>query len=146
MLRAPKAPQLWTYSQRVALLVIVALLLGYLTYRYVTNPVYVSNPQPTDPPRAAELVDRIDPNTADVPTLAALPTLGEKRAKLIVDYREARRSRDPNAIVFTRLEDLLRVRGIGPATIDQMRPYLEFPTTRPTSAPTSSPRTRGEAG
>ena len=132
-LRAPKAPQLWTHGQRIALLVIVAALLTYLTIRYLLNPIYVSNPQPLEPSRAAELVDRIDPNTADVATLAALPTLGEKRAKLIVDYREARRARDPNALVFTRLEDLLRVRGIGPATIDQMRPYLEFPTTRPSA-------------
>jgi len=128
-----QAPQLWTSGQRVALLAIVAVLFVYLCVRYFLNPVYVSNPQPAEPSRAAELVDRIDPNTADVDTLAALPTLGVKRAKLIVDYREARRARNPNAAVFERLEDLLRIKGIGAATIDQMRPYLAFPATTPTT-------------
>jgi DNA uptake protein ComE-like DNA-binding protein len=132
-----QAPQLWTYGQRVALLVIVAALLIYLAIRYLLNPVYVSNPQPAQPSRAAELVDRIDPNTADVDTLAALPTLGVQRAKLIVDYREARRAKTPNAVVFERLEDLLRIKGIGAATIDQMRPYLTFPTTQPATTTTT---------
>ncbi|MBC8107483.1 MAG: helix-hairpin-helix domain-containing protein [Anaerolineae bacterium] len=128
-----QAPQLWTAGQRVALLAIVAALFAYLAIRYLTNSTYVSNPQPAEPSRASELVDRIDPNTADVATLAALPTLGEKRAKLIVDYRESRRANRPNVIVFQRLEDLLRIRGIGVATIDQLRPFLTFPTTVPTT-------------
>jgi competence protein ComEA len=131
---------MWTYGQRVALLTIVAALLLFLAIRYLLNPVYVSNPQPAVPSRAGELVDRIDPNTADVATLAALPTLGEKRAKLIVDYREARRARNPDLIVFERLEDLLRIKGIGAATIDQMRPYLEFPPTRPSVQSTTNPK------
>lgn len=130
-----RAPQLWTTGQRVALLAIVAALFVYLVVRYFFNPVYVSNPQPLEPSRAAELVDRIDPNTADIDTLTALPTLGVKRAKLIVEYREARRARNPNAIVFERIEDLLRIKGIGFATIDQMRPYLTFPTTGPSTGP-----------
>jgi DNA uptake protein ComE-like DNA-binding protein len=130
-----QAPQLWTYGQRIALLAIVAALFVYLCVRYFFNPTYVSNPQPAEPSRAVELVDRIDPNTADVDTLAALPTLGVKRAKLIIDYREAKRARNPNAVVFERLEDLLRIKGIGAATIDQMRPYLKFPTTAPSTSP-----------
>jgi DNA uptake protein ComE-like DNA-binding protein len=134
-----QVPPIWTYSQRVALLILVTALFVYLAVRYAFNPAYVSNPQPIEPPRAVELVDRIDPNTADIPTLAALPTLGEKRAKLIVDYREARRARSPNGIVFRRLEDLLRIRGIGPATIDQMEPYLTFPTTIAPTAQSTQP-------
>jgi DNA uptake protein ComE-like DNA-binding protein len=128
-----QAPQLWTAGQRVALLAIVAAMLVYLTIRYLINPTYVSNPQPVEPARASELVDRIDPNTADISTLAALPTLGEKRAKLVIDYRESHRAAKPNGVVFERLEDLLRIRGIGVATIDQLRPYLAFPTTAPTT-------------
>ena len=126
-------PQLWTHGQRVALLAMIAALFVYLAIRYFANPAYVSNPQPSEPIRASELLDRIDPNTADVATLAALPTLGEKRAKLIVDFRESRRANKSNAVVFERLEDLLRIRGIGAATIDQLRPFLTFPTTAPTT-------------
>lgn len=130
-----QAPQLWTAGQRVALLAIIAGLFVYLAVRYFVNSTYVSNPQPAEPTRAAELVDRIDPNTADAATLAALPTLGEKRAKLIVDYRESRRASRSDVIVFQRPEDLLRIRGIGAATIDQLRPFLTFPTTVPATKP-----------
>lgn len=140
---SPQAPQLWTLGQRVALLAIVAALFLYLAIRYFLNPTYVSNPQPAEPSRASELVDRIDPNTADVATLAALPTLGEKRAKLIVDFRESRRAAKPNGVVFERLEDLLRIRGIGVATIDQLRPFLTFPTTAPSARPVPSTSTLG---
>jgi competence protein ComEA len=133
-------PQLWTASQRVALLTIVAALFVYLAIRYFAHPSFISNPQPVEPARARELADRIDPNTADIATLAALPTLGEKRAKLIVDFRESRRANKPNALVFARLEDLLRIRGIGAATIDQLRPYLSFPTTAPSTAPSTAPK------
>ena len=127
-------PQGWTYGQRVALLAIIAALFLYLTVRYLANPTFVSDPQPVEPSRAHELVDRIDPNTADVATLAAMPQLGLKRAQTIIDYREARRRSRPDVIVFERPEDLMRIKGIGPATLDQIRPYLAFPTTKPTSS------------
>src|SRR5688572_15737294 len=64
-----RAPPMWTYGQRIALLIIVAAMFVYLGVRYALNPVYVSNPQPVEPSRAAELLDRIDPNTADIATL-----------------------------------------------------------------------------
>ena len=54
----------------------------------------ISDPQPSEGPRAAELQSRIDPNAADWKTLAAIPNLGEKRAKAIVAYRDGIRSRN----------------------------------------------------
>ena len=127
--------QLWTFGQRKALLCILLAVLIYLVVQAVRHPVFVSDPQPLDAGRASELVDRIDPNTADAQTLAALPTLGEKRAQLIIDYRERHSRQLPNrGPAFRRLEDLLRIRGIGPATIEQIAPYLEFPTTGPSTA------------
>jgi DNA uptake protein ComE-like DNA-binding protein len=118
--------------QRRALLVVVTLLWMVLAVRYAMNSRYISDPQPDVPDRAAELADRIDPNTADWQDLAALPNLGEKRAKAIVEFREARRAtRNP---VFTSADDLLAIRGIGVATVTKLKPYLIFqpaPATRP---------------
>lgn len=61
---------------------------------------------------------RLDPNTADAASLAVLPGLGLGKAEAIV--RE--RARAP----FTRPEDLERVPGIGAATLERLRPWLEF--------------------
>ena len=98
--------------------------------------MYVSDPQPERSPRYGDLADRIDPNTADWQTLAALPGIGERRARDIVEYRERKRAqaRDPGLVVFDAPGDLLYVRGIGAATVAGMKPYLLFPTTNRSAA------------
>jgi DNA uptake protein ComE-like DNA-binding protein len=137
--RPERREHLWTANQRVALIAITVILLVFIVVLYVRNPSYVSNPQPDEPPRAAELADRIDPNTADLTTLSALPLLGEKRAKAIIDYREHYHSLKPDEVVYQRPEDLMRVRGIGVNMVDQLRPFLIFRRTQP-SATTRSAR------
>ena len=123
--RAP-VPTTWTLSQRKGLLVLLTVLLAYLTYTAARNRAYVANPQPPAGARAADLADRIDPNTADLATLNALPGLGEKRAAALIAFRDGR-----PAPAFTRPEDLLKVTGFGAATVDALRPHLVFPSTRP---------------
>ncbi len=62
---------------------------------------------------------RLDPNTATPELLSALPQLGPARSGAIVTTRETR--------PFTSPEDLeRRVRGIGPVTLERIRPYLRF--------------------
>ena len=132
MERAPDESRLtWSYPQRRVLLVLLSILCLFLIVRYALNPAYVSDPQPEKPARFDELVDKIDPNTADWQTLAALPGIGEKRAKDIVAYRDRVRGADPNRIVFDAEGDLLYVKGIGPALLSGIKPYLLFPTTTP---------------
>lgn len=90
------------------------------------NRVFVADPLVGSGPRAAELLDRIDPNTADVGLLSALPALGERRALDIIEFREAHRQSDPQGRVFRRPEDLMQVKGIGVAIVDQVRPFLRL--------------------
>jgi competence protein ComEA len=59
----------------------------------------------------------VDFNKADVPELMQLPGIGPALAQRIV---ESRKTDGP----FSGLEDLRRVRGIGPKTLEQIRPYL----------------------
>jgi hypothetical protein len=134
-------PEVWTASQRGVLLALLACLLVYLVVRLILNPLYVSDPQPPRPPRFDELADKIDPNTADWQTLAALPALGEKRAKTIIEYRESFTAKHPDHLAFEEPEDLLLVRGIGPSMLATLRPYLLFPgnTTPSTRSATSAP-------
>ena len=43
---------------------------------------------------------------ADAPTLAALPLLGESRAKAIIAYRERYVADFPNDVAYKKVEDL----------------------------------------
>jgi competence ComEA-like helix-hairpin-helix protein len=138
MTSSPHRPKInlgWTPSQRRALLVLLAIFLVFLSIQFARNRQFVSDPQPTEGARAGELDARIDPNTADWQTLAAIPSLGEKRAKAIVAYREQSRASVPRSRAFRTPEDLLQVRGIGAATIENLRPFLSFATDPITTAP-----------
>ena len=106
----------WTAPQRRLLLVLLSLMCPVLLLRYACNSTYVPDPPPARGPRYDEVADKIDPNTADAASLAALPSIGEKRAQDIIDYREGRRTHEPDGVVFNGAEDLLRIRGFGRAS------------------------------
>jgi competence protein ComEA len=60
----------------------------------------------------------LNPNTATAVELATLPDVGPQIAKAIIAKRQGK--------PFTKAEDLLDVKGIGPKTLDKMRPRLKF--------------------
>jgi len=123
-----------TPGQQRALTLLLGLAILYAAFRLATRPTTIADPIPSGSDRYLELADRIDPNTADVATLAALPNLGERRAREVVAFRERRAAIDPARPAFARPDDLLQVRGIGVTLVRQLEPYLTFPaTTRPTS-------------
>ena len=130
----------WTLPQRRVLLALLSILLLFLVVRYALNPSYVSDPQPERPSRYDELADRIDPNTADWATLAALPGVGEKKAKDIVAFREEAKHYARSSVIFAQPQDMLKVKGIGAAMLEAITPYLLFPGV-PTTA--SAPASQG---
>jgi competence protein ComEA len=62
--------------------------------------------------------ERIDLNTATVKDLERLPAIGDKLARKIMASRNARGGR------FDSVEQLLQIDGIGPKTVDAIRPYV----------------------
>jgi len=60
---------------------------------------------------------KLDVNAADWPELALMPNIGEQIAKRIVEDRALKGP-------FRDLSELRRVRGIGPKTLESMKPYL----------------------
>ncbi len=60
---------------------------------------------------------RLDINEADWPEISQLPGIGETLARRIVESRAAEGP-------FSDLDQLQRVRGIGPRTLEEIRPYL----------------------
>jgi len=65
----------------------------------------------------AELLQKIDLNRAEPWLLEVLPGIGEVLAQSIVDYRS---ENGP----FKRIEDLLKVSGIGEATFDKIKDFI----------------------
>src|SRR5690554_1598854 len=56
-------------------------------------------------------------NTATKKELVLIPSIGPKTAETIIDYRE---KNGP----FSNLQELLKIKGIGPATLDKLKSYL----------------------
>lgn len=69
----------------------------------------------TVPASAAE--ETLDLNRASAKELTRLPGVGEAIAQRIVDFRD---EHGP----FKRVEDLLKVKGIGEKSFEKIRPYV----------------------
>nr|WP_298058182.1 ComEA family DNA-binding protein [uncultured Halomonas sp.] len=67
----------------------------------------------------AQEIAPINVNTADAQLLAELPGIGPSRAEAIIEEREMNGA-------FESADDLERVSGIGPATVDRMRDQVTF--------------------
>lgn len=98
---------------------LVAISLGVLAARHRAvrppeAPVEIA--APSDAP--AEDAGPLDLNRADAAALEALPRIGPALARRIV---EDRAENGP----FVSVEDLARVRGIGPATVEAVRSLVE---------------------
>ena len=62
--------------------------------------------------------DKVDINTADAKLLETLPGIGETRAQAIISHRD---EHGP----FKRVDDIVAVPGIGPATLEGLRDLVE---------------------
>ena len=78
--------------------------------------------------------ETIDPNVAAAEELDRLPGVGPSRALRIVRERE-------ESGPFTSVEDLARVSGIGPGSVERLRPYLRVENARTRAG--AAPRVAG---
>ncbi len=93
--------------------VLVAIAIGSLSTRHrsespARTPIVLTPPAPRGP---------LDLNHADAAALEALPRIGPSLARRIIEDRERNGP-------FHAVEDLERVRGIGPATLEVLRPLI----------------------
>jgi competence protein ComEA len=113
-----------TRSDRVALLVAAVACLVALTGQWVrlggwgTEPIEIVRQQPLH----AEY--RLDANTATWVEWMQIEGIGEVLARRIVEDRE---TNGP----FTSVDELDRVSGIGPKTVEKLRPYVVVPPSSP---------------
>lgn len=73
------------------------------------------------PDRVQAASELVDPNTAGAASLRRLPGVGPRIAERIIAHRQAA---GPGA--FASPDDLAAVSGIGPKTVDELRPHLQF--------------------
>ena len=86
-----------------------------LTHRQ--SPVEVPSPK-EDVPQVRELIDI---NSATAKEFERLHGIGPQIAGRIVAYREKNGA-------FKRVDDITKVRGIGPKTLERLRPHLKMST------------------
>lgn len=76
-----------------------------------------NNPQRSQPLLNIEEPILVNINTADLDTLVLLPGIGPSKAQAIINYREQ------NGL-FIRIEDIQKVKGIGPGIFDSIKDLI----------------------
>ena len=72
------------------------------------------------------LQERVNPNEASVASLMRLPQVGASRARAIVTHRERAGLQAGRPPAFKTADDLQQIKGIGPAIVEDLRPWLQF--------------------
>jgi competence protein ComEA len=78
----------------------------------------VGEPAPTPAAIGAGPLGKIDLNSASLDLLKTLPGIGDVKGRSIISYREANGP-------FTSVEEIVRVSGIGPSTLEGIRDLVE---------------------
>jgi competence protein ComEA len=90
------------------------LTLGVLLATVVATGTTVAAPKAET---ATATTEAVDLNSATATELETIPGIGPALAKRIVEFRD---EHGP----FDRVDDLLKVRGIGEKSLDKLRPHL----------------------
>lgn len=128
-----------TRHEGLAVLTLATLFLLGLTVRHVQEqqvpPVAVDSlvaqsgadsaaadaARPVPPPSSPSAEHPLNVNTASPEALTALPGIGPALSKRIEAYRSTQRP-------FQRVDELKRVSGIGPKTLETLRPMIRVTT------------------
>jgi competence protein ComEA len=105
----------WPRSAQFAAVVLSALVIALLGVRIAGSSRWGTRPTELthqSPPTLA-----IDLNQADRVELLQIPGVGEGLAERILAYRRQHGA-------FTRVDELARISGVGPATLQKLRPWL----------------------
>src|SRR5438270_2945535 len=118
---APKQPPSllrlsWPPSAQLAVAFLLGSLLTLIAVHAYSRTRWATHPAELE--RGLGVAYRIDLNRASRVELLQLPGIGENLARRIEDYRT---ENGP----FRGVNDLIEVRGIGPATLERLRPWVQ---------------------
>ena len=112
----------WSRGHVGAAVVLCAVAAGLLASKGEARRSYRGGRPAVDAGRVRQAEEKINPNTAGAASLRRCPMIGPVRAMAIVEYRR----RHPPA-PFRTPADLVKVKGIGEATIKVIAPLLALP-------------------
>jgi competence protein ComEA len=124
--QAEDAPASWLWMTKYDQLfvgVFAAVFLALSGYHWATLGGWGMRPIELERLPARQYDFRIDINSASWVEWTQIEGIGEVTANKIVADRESNGA-------FQNIDDLLRVKGIGPKTLEKMRPYLREPKQR----------------
>lgn len=122
----------WLWLNKYDQMFVVAFAAVFLAlggYHWATLGGWGMRPIELDRLPARQYDFRIDINTASWVEWTQIEGIGELTAQKIIDDRQANGP-------FRSMQDLLRVKGIGPKTLEKMQPFLREPSEQ--SAPAKS--------
>ena len=73
-----------------------------------------------------QIANQINPNTAETQSMVRLPDIGFSRAQAIIEYRNNIVKNNNGITAFRCPDDLQKVTGIGPKTIQNIEQLLTF--------------------
>ncbi|MBN1803961.1 MAG: helix-hairpin-helix domain-containing protein, partial [Sedimentisphaerales bacterium] len=73
-----------------------------------------------------DLCNAINPNNAPAASLVRLPGLGTVKVASIIEYRNKFTQDNPSQRAFSCSDDLQKIKGIGPKTVEKVGKYLRF--------------------
>ena len=94
-----------------------------LSFSFISNHTKL---EPNAEGSEINLESRINPNLAPIASLVRLPDIGLLRAGAIVTYREQFGETDSENKAFKNINDLQKVKGIGPKTVQNINEWLTF--------------------
>ena len=119
------ASWLWlTKLDQTFVAVFVAVFLLLTGYHWATLGGWGMRPIELERQPARQYDFRFDINSASWVEWTQIEGIGEVTAQKIIAHRDANGP-------FRKIDDLLRVKGIGPKTLEKMRPFLLEPNERP---------------
>jgi competence protein ComEA len=107
-------PTAWPRAAQRVTAGLLVLALGLLGWRALADARWAARPTSLEPDSA---VFRVDLNRADRARLMQLPGVGEVLAQRIEEHRRQHG-------FFRDVDDLRKVSGIGPATLERLRPFV----------------------
>jgi competence protein ComEA len=111
---------LWASWPRSAQYAAVSMASVFLTLVAVhLRSSWLQRPRPLEIEHGMPVQFRIDLNEADRSTLLQIPGVGDKMAERILAYRDSKGR-------FNDYKDLLEIQGVGGATLERMRPWVEI--------------------
>jgi len=109
-----------TCIKTLAIMLLLLFAAGPVLAEPPAAPSPATQPPAVQKPAAnAQLQGTVNINTADAAQLILLPGIGPKMAESIIAYRGS-------VGTFNSIEDLVNVKGIGPKSLEKLRPYLSI--------------------